>query len=133
MNIQDRIDKLKTELREFIQQSKAITPGKWAPGDEGDIVYRQPGNVGHLAGIIVHGRASGVTREQDSRDAAFIARSRNISPALAEGWLIALEALQQVAFVDNHKPLPADRDLSFNGCNAYAGIQQILTIWEAAK
>jgi len=113
-----QIENLKQELREFIELSKTITQEKWECADDGDIVYRQPEQMEQAAGIIIHGRNSGITRKQDERDATFIARSRNISPALAECLLIQIEWLEQYA-------VPVE--------SANQQLQQILTIWEAAK
>jgi len=94
--MKEQLEKLKAELREFIELSKTVTPAKWATGDKGDMVYRQPGEFCQAAGIIIDGRSSGISREQDQRDATFIARSRNISPAMAEGLLVAVEGLEYV-------------------------------------
>lgn len=92
--MKEQIEKLKADLREFIELSKTITPAKWVTGDKGDMVYRQPGQLGQAAGIIIDGRSSGISREQDQRDAAFIARSRNILPAMAECLLVAVEEIE---------------------------------------
>jgi hypothetical protein len=46
---------------------------------------------------------------------------------MAECLLVAVEGLEMVAFIQ------ANRDLSFNGRNAFDALQQILTIWEASK
>jgi hypothetical protein len=120
--MKDQIENLKRELREFLELSKTITHGRWKLGDDGDIVYRQPDQFGQAAGIIVHGRNSGVTREQDERDATFIARSRNISPAMAECLLVAVERLESI-FEKEQPSWHTSKD----------ALQQIITIWEAAE
>ena len=51
----------------------------------------------------------------------------NVSPAMAECLLVAVEGLEMIAFIQEN------RDLSFNGRNAFDKLQQILNIWEAAK
>jgi hypothetical protein len=120
-----QIENLKQELREFIELLKTITQGKWECADDGDIVYRQPKQMEQAAGIIIHGRNSGITRKQDERDATFIARSRNISPSMAECLLRTIEYIENDAeiFAENCQ----------RGYASRSQLQQILTIWEAAK
>jgi len=122
--MKDQIENLKQELREFLELLKTITQGKWMQSDGGDMVYRQPMQVRQAAAIIIHGRNSGVTREQDERDATFIARSRNISPALAECLLVAVEGLEAFAIHSCQEPE--------RGAAQY-DIHKIITIWEASK
>jgi len=128
--MKDQIEKLKLELREFIKLSKTVTQGKWTQSDGGDIVYRQPMQFGQAAGMIIHGRNSGVTREQDERDAAFITRSRNISPVMAECLLVAVETLDAISLSDSSAD---DAHACNHPSDAFEKLQQILTIWEAAK
>jgi hypothetical protein len=111
--MKNQIIKLKTELMEFLELSKTITQGRWEQVE--DCVDRG-GN--HKALIAIFGRQAGITREQDERDAAFIAQSRNISPAMAECLLNQIEWLEQYA-------IPVE--------SANQQLQQILNIWEAAK
>jgi len=130
--MKDQIEKLKQELAEFLELSKTITQGEWKQVD--DCVDRG-GN--HRALIAIFGRHAGISQKQDERDATFIARSRNISPALVECLLVAVEGLEKVAFIQENQvtayAYASNRDLSFNGRNAFDSLQQILTIWEAAK
>jgi hypothetical protein len=129
-----KIENLKQELREFIELSKTVTGLPWKQAD--DCVDRG-GN--HKALIAIFGRHAGITREQDERDAAFIARSRNISPAMAECLLVAVNGLDRL-YDDTEgcadgAPDAADHDKLCNEV-AHAAkfhLQQILTIWEAAK
>jgi hypothetical protein len=99
--MKDKIEKLKQELREFIELSKTITEREWEPSQE--TVWS--GGV----------RVCAYTEEVD---ATFIARSRNISPAMAECLLITISKLE---FYND------------NGCPGMALLEEILTIWEAAK
>lgn len=117
-----QIENLKTELREFIKLSKTVTGLPWKQVK--DCVDRK-GDQNAL--IVIFGRHAGLSKKQDERDATFIARSRNISPAMAECLLMAVEGLEMIAFIQEN------RDLSFNGRNAFDKLRQILTIWEAAK
>jgi hypothetical protein len=96
-----QLEQLKQELREFIELSKTITEREWEPSQE--TVWS--GGV----------RVCAYTEEVD---AEFIARSRNISPALAECLLGQIEWLEQYA-------IPVE--------SANQQLQQIITIWEAAK
>jgi len=117
-----QIENLKQELREFIELSKMITEREWEPSQE--TVWS--GGV----------RVCAYTEELD---ADFIARSRNISPAMAECLLAAVEGLERV-YDDTEgcadgAPDAADHDKLCNEV-AHAAkfhLQQILTIWEAAK
>ncbi len=114
-----QIENLKQELREFLELSKTITHGKWrvfkcvgyfdCPGIE----------AGDTSVVVLGSKAedsSGV--RTGINDATFIARSRNISPATAECLLGQIEWLEQYA-------VPVE--------SANQQLQQIITIWEAAK
>jgi hypothetical protein len=115
-----QIENLKQELREFLELSKMITEREWEPSQE--TVWS--GGV----------RVCAYTEELD---ADFIARSRNISPAMAECLLVAVEGLEMIAFIQENQvtthAYASNRDLSFNGRNAFDKLQQIITIWEASK
>ena len=96
-----QLEQLKAELAEFIELSKTITEREWEPSQE--TVWS--GGV----------RVCAYTEEVD---AAFIARSRNISPAMAECLLIQIEWLERFA-------TPVD--------SANNQLNKLLTIWEASK
>jgi len=100
--MKDQIEKLKQELREFIELSKTITAGPWK--DDLETVWS--------------GKEIAVCDFAElPNDAGFIAHSRNISPAMAECLLSQIEWLEQYA-------IPVE--------SANQQLQQILTIWEAA-
>jgi hypothetical protein len=109
--MKDQIEKLKTELREFLELSKTITHGKWKEGHSiiGDgistTVCSAPLPIETLG-------------KNWSNNRAFIARSRNISPPLVECLLSQIEWLEQYA-------IPVD--------SANQQLQQIITIWEESK
>lgn len=108
-----KLTNLKTELREFIELSKTITPGKWDDVDgEGDFF----GDT--LIGL-------SETYENWREDVQFIARSRNISPAMAEALLVAVEGLEVYGNLSG--------SIVLVGGDARNSLQQILNIWEAAK
>lgn len=95
---------LKTELREFIELSKTLAPWKWKSNDNEVIeLFR-----GHLQNHLF--------AAEDDNIATFIARSRNISPAMAECLLSLVEYTEREQSAANGRSL-----------------QQILDIWEAAK
>jgi hypothetical protein len=103
------------------------------------MVYRQPGKFGQAAGIIIHGRNSGVTREQDERDATFIARSRNISPTMAKMLLVAVKGLERL-YNDTEGYADGAPDASGHDrlCNEVSHtskhqLQQILNLWNETK
>ena len=111
MNTQ--IETLKTELREFIEMSKTITQGKWqCPNTRTEVFMADSRMI-----CICYGPEASA-----HGNAAFIARSRNISPAIAECLLVAVEGLES-----SDVYLPTADDIA-----RYA-LQQIITIWEAAK
>jgi hypothetical protein len=112
--MKNQLEQLKTQLREFIELSKAITPGAWTPigcsidvGDGWINCPSLPGGCGQ-------------------HDATFIARSRNISPAMAECLLVAVDAITDECPHGCLPHCPHHREMEI-------GIQQILTLWEASK
>jgi hypothetical protein len=102
--MKDQIEKLKAELAEFIELSNAATKGPWK----------------EVLETVWSGKAITVCDFAEDYDAAFIARSRNISPPLVECLLSQIEWLENVAI-----PIELEQ--------AHHQLQQILTIWEAAK
>lgn len=115
---------LKTELREFIELSKTITQGKWSaePDSDGSFFIHAAEEMGYL------------TWDCSKTDATFIARSRNISPAMAECLLIAVECIEAMS-------IEVNVECSNEALEAYAQdtklaqehLEKILNIWEAAK
>ncbi len=112
--MKDQIEKLKQELREFLELSKGITQGRWHHIVHTHSVYSEQDAFICDTG----GDTMIFDMEQRGRNAAFIARSRNISPAMAECLLSQIEWLEQCA-------IPVE--------SANQQLQQILTIWEATK
>jgi hypothetical protein len=108
--MKNQIKKLKTELREFLELSNEATKGPWKI--ETCRTYCSDDEFTHN----VIGPPSDFMYLQEKEDAAFIARSRNISPAIAECLLVVVERLD---------------DMSFDLADALE--TQILTIWEALK
>jgi hypothetical protein len=107
-----QIENLKQELREFIELSKTILGEKWYYWDQESNDFIATGeNEGKLICSL-----SGLTSKP--KEFSFIARSRNISPAMAECLLRQIEWLEQYA-------VPVE--------SANQQLQQIITIWEAAK
>jgi len=94
-----QLNTLKTELREFIELSKTISSGEWS--------------------------ISEATTKQAEINFSFIARARNISPAMAECLLVAVETMSSVSESDTGK--------CFHTGIAEELLQQILNIWEASK
>jgi len=92
-----QLNTLKTELREFIELSKTISSGEWS--------------------------ISEATTKQAEINFSFIARARNISPAMAECLLVAVDLMDLVV------------TLSTDDCyqQGKGALQQILNIWEASK
>ena len=107
--MKDRIENLKRELREFLALSKTITQGRWIV-THNDVISDFIGNA--------------FICNSDRRiDGVFIARSHNISPALAECLLVVVKALEFQATCDSFCAQDDSKDL----------LQQILTLWEASK
>jgi hypothetical protein len=106
--MKDQIEKLKQELREFIELSKTITQGEWESANH---CYIQCG--GEVIADLLE------THEREIyKNTIFIARSRNISPALAECLLSQIEWMEQYA-------IPVE--------SANQQLQQILNLWEESK
>jgi hypothetical protein len=80
-----QIETLKTELREFIELSETITPGKWTK--EASRAYCADECITYN----VVGPPSDYMYLQEESDATFIARSRNISPTMAKMLLEVIE------------------------------------------
>jgi hypothetical protein len=108
--MKQQLEQLKAELREFIELSKTITPGPWKATKSHNHVQ------GEEPTYDVIGPHSDWFFLELEQDAAFIARSRNISPAMAECLLVSIERLNDMPF-----------DL------ADALETQILNTWEASK
>ena len=83
------IEQLKTELREFIKLSETITPGEWKLASGGELLR----NVNAGDQVICT-----VACRRDPHNAAFIARSRNISPTMAKMLLSTAEMLDDMPF-----------------------------------
>jgi hypothetical protein len=119
-----KLEQLKTELREFIELSKKITPGEWIKVNTADVFVNSIEAREGAAGTHV----CDCDPQQDKAitlcafDAAFIARSRNISPAMAECLLVAVENLELI-----------HEQTDLGEYAAWDALQQILTIWEASK
>jgi hypothetical protein len=96
-----QIENLKQELREFLKLSKTITKGRWAAKSE---------SIWAHSGLVCSGA--------DTEDIIFIARSRKVSPLMAECLLGQIEWLEQYA-------VPVE--------SANQQLQEILNLWEAAK
>lgn len=141
-----QLEQLKQELREFIELSKTITQGKWRTQITAYATANYPISVVEEAKALGHNYAIETPRSYDavipcakSQDATFIARSRNISPALAECLLVAVNGLDRL-YDDTEgcadgAPDAADHDKLCNEV-AHAAkfhLQQILTVWEAGK
>jgi len=120
---------LKTELREFIELSKTATKSPWLDGWElGPSVscdwQHKVGEGNPVISYAIGFSEGGLTAlVPEKYDATFIARSRNISPAMAECLLVAVERLEQDQTMD---ALIVRHHASLH-------LQQILNIWEAAK
>ena len=110
--MKDRIENLKQELREFIELSKRILGEKWYYWDQESNDYIA---TGENEGKLICSLAALTSRPKEF---SFIARSRNISPAMAECLLGQIEWLERYA-------VPVE--------SANQQLQQILTIWEASK
>ena len=109
-----QLEQLKAELREFIELSKTITQGPWK-NDGGDLWQDIDGRYGEFTGLEINRNCR---TKLAHRNATFIIRSRNISPALAECLLSQIEWLERFA-------TPVD--------SANNQLKKLLTIWEASK
>lgn len=120
MNLTEQIETLKQELREFIALSETITPGRWE-------AFQRDEEIGTN-----YCRITFTDRRSDSLhgycgepNATFIARSRNISPTMAECLLVAVEYMERDADqYGSGNPRAEGRETR---------LQQILNIWEATK
>jgi hypothetical protein len=115
------LDQLKTELREFIALSETITPGEWTS-------YRPERSNGFY--YIDHKENQQVAvcySENSGQNATFIARSRNISPAMAECLLVAIDTALDCESWD------ADLRKMYLRPDAERVLQQILNLWESSK
>ena len=126
--MKQQLEQLKTELREFIALSKTITPGPWKATKSHNHVQ------GEEPTYDVVGPHSDWFFLELAQDATFIARSRNISPAMAECLLVAITMIEAMS-------IEVNIECSNDALNAYAldsklaqdTLQQILNIWEASK
>ena len=112
--MKDQIEKLKAELREFLELSKYATSKPWIRG------WNIIGNGKDADICLAPMRNPSLTVMAWPTDAAFIALSRNISPAMAECLLSQIEWMENVAI-----PIELEQ-----ACHQ---LEKILSIWEAAK
>jgi len=124
------IETLKTELREFITLSETITPGRWVKG------WNIVGNGKDKDVCFAPMRNPTLTSIDWPTDAAFIARSRNISPTMAKMLLVAVEGLGRL-YDDTEGYADGAPDASGHDrlCNevshaAKHQLQQLLKLWE---
>lgn len=157
MIITEQIQNLKTELREFIEQSNTITEGKWTASrqfvDWGfqcvDHIITKTHNFDYdgrgisiqYGGIISCTGPVDKRNIQSKQDASFIARSRNISPTMAKCLLVAVESLDRVSETrelvehgdDNGNGPYVSNFRTSHAMFAEKQLQEILAIWEVAK
>lgn len=84
----DHLKLIDAHLERLLAIAEKRTLGEWQQGDSRqemnmDMVYRKPHAHGQAAGIPTFGRNSGLSREQDEADAAFIALCAGNAEA---GW-----------------------------------------------
>ncbi|CAB4155336.1 hypothetical protein UFOVP674_2 [uncultured Caudovirales phage] len=134
--MKEQIEKLKAELREFIELSKTITLGKWenaSRSETSDIIGKDDICGGVYVASVSRIAWGAMYSERGDANATFIAHSRNISPAMAECLLVAVEGLEIVAFIEEWQAkansYSTNRDLSFNGRNAWEKLDQIINLW----
>jgi hypothetical protein len=127
--MKQQLEQLKTELREFIALSKRAAPRPWKPS---------PNNL--IGGWWVQTPFNEVAETStadfcNEADATFIAHSRNISPAMAECLLVAVEGLGELALEPSAYELQGEAFDQRDRCASASKdtLQQILTIWEASK
>jgi len=107
-----QLEQLKQELREFIKLSKTVPTAPWEYDDGSD-------DMDFDGGWIYAPDRPLLSKGDTSHSTMFfIARSRNISPALAECLLSQIEWLERYA-------VPVE--------SANQQLQEILNLWEAAK
>jgi len=126
MNLTSQIENLKQELREFIELSKTITSGEWDWTDANRSGEPQITSNGNALVCTVHHECVKPIPELNA-NATFIARSRNISPAMAECLLVTIDTALDCESWD------ADLRKMYLRPDAERVLQQILTIWEASK
>jgi hypothetical protein len=114
--MKDQIIKLKIELMEILELSKYVTPKPWVKG------WNIIGNGKDTDVCLAPMRNPSLTVMAWPTDAAFIARSRNISPAMAECLLVAVENLELM-----------HEQTDLGEYAAWDALQQILNIWEETK
>jgi hypothetical protein len=112
------LETLKTELREFIALSKAITPGKWEAFQRNEEI-----GTNYFRITFSDRRSDSLCGYCGEPNAAFIARSRNISPTMAKMLLAAVEGLELHA---NHGQEPERGSARYD-------LNKILKLWEETK
>jgi hypothetical protein len=127
------IETLKQELREFIKLSETITPGRW------EAVPRFTTSRMIEPCEVWCGDCSSIGIETVAANAAFIARSRNISPTMAKMLLVAVEGLERL-YDDTEGYADGAPDASGHDrlCNEVSHVakhqlQQLLKLWEETK
>lgn len=95
MTASEHLQKIKAKCQELLAIAERRTAGRWQQGNSSqemnmDMVYRKPNEDGQSAGIPTFGRNSGLSREQDQHDAAYIASCAG--PAEA-GWRATIAAI----------------------------------------
>jgi hypothetical protein len=123
-------EQLKTEIRDYIAMSEKATDGPWKATLETLPSKRPFITITGEQSFVCHVCSTSKVRE----DAAFIARSRNISPVIAKALLVAIEGLEDLAAEVNV-------DASDEALRAYAqdseaaqsALDSILKIWEESK
>jgi hypothetical protein len=122
-----QIQQLKTQLREFIELSKTITQGKWEVTAGVYDCSTEAMQFPEGPSIRLFGKDDILFNLGQENNATFIARSRNLSPTMAECLLVALQGLE-----DN---LLATELYEGHGGDAKTQslLQQILALWEASK
>lgn len=119
-----KLTTLKTELREFIELSKTQRVAPWYMDSARGVRSADKDAICYPFGDIA----------TEESTATFIARARNISPAMAECLLVAVEGLEdtgneKIFSVGTTEPTCP----SHAAVKATNTLQQILNIWEAAK
>lgn len=124
------IDRLKTELREFIAMSETIIEKPWIV--DGLSLYADDKQI--VCTATTHN-----TVEEDALMARFIARSRNISPKMAKMLLVAVEGLGRL-YDDTEGYADGAPDASGHDrlCNevshaAKHQLNKLLKLWEETK
>ena len=110
LKMKEQIEKLKAELREFIELSKVITPIPWQQ-------VIPAGDTAKWNSWLMISSDEKLYKACKA-DYSFITRSRNISPKMAECLLVTINKLE---FYND------------NGCPGMALLEEILIIWEDAK